>query len=242
MEQVKDGMTYAPKGKENKVVEPGEFVIAAMALDHGHIHGMCNGLTEAGATLKWVYDPDPEKVEAFLKDFPGTKVAESEEQILEDPEVQLVAAAAVTNLRAPLGIRVLDAGKHYFTDKAPLVSLEQLADVKAAVKRSGKRYFCYFSERLHVEAAVYAGQLIKEGRIGKVIQTEAVPIACVLKVVQTGSLNTKNTVVFFAILAVIRLNNSFILLVLRMRRLCQLEFKMSPIPSTPNWKTLGTVS
>ena len=171
MEQVKDGMTYAPKGKENKVVEPGEFVIAAMALDHGHIHGMCNGLTEAGATLKWVYDPDPEKVEAFLKDFPGTKVAESEEQILEDPEVQLVAAAAVTNLRAPLGIRVLDAGKHYFTDKAPLVSLEQLADVKAAVKRSGKRYFCYFSERLHVEAAVYAGQLIKEGRIGKVIQT-----------------------------------------------------------------------
>lgn len=166
----KDGMNYAPKGVVQHVVEPGEFVFAATALDHGHIGGMCNGLVEAGGTLKWVYDPDPKKVEAFLQGFPDTQVAESEEQILNDDEVQLVAAAAITNLRAPLGIRVMEAGKHYFTDKAPLVSLEQLADVREAVERTGKRYFCYFSERLHVEAAVYAGQLIKEGRIGKVIQ------------------------------------------------------------------------
>lgn len=55
-----NGMTYAPKGKPAPVVKSGEFVFAASALDHGHIHGMCNGLTEAGAgTLKWVYDPRP---------------------------------------------------------------------------------------------------------------------------------------------------------------------------------------
>lgn len=54
----KDGMTYAPKGKPNPVVKAGEFEVAAVALDHGHIYGMCNGLVEAGATLKWVYDPD----------------------------------------------------------------------------------------------------------------------------------------------------------------------------------------
>lgn len=66
----KDGMNYAPKGIADHVVEPGEFVVAAMALDHGHIGGMCNGLVEAGATLKWVYDPDPAKVESFLEDFP----------------------------------------------------------------------------------------------------------------------------------------------------------------------------
>lgn len=43
-----NGMTYAPKGKPAPVVKSGEFVFAASALDHGHIHGMCNGLTEAG--------------------------------------------------------------------------------------------------------------------------------------------------------------------------------------------------
>ena len=46
----KDGMNYAPKGKENKVVKPGEFVVGVTALDHGHINGMTNGLLEAGAT------------------------------------------------------------------------------------------------------------------------------------------------------------------------------------------------
>ena len=57
-----DGMNYAPKGKPRPVVGPGEFFFSAMALDHGHIYGMCNGLIEAGATLKYVYDPDPDKV------------------------------------------------------------------------------------------------------------------------------------------------------------------------------------
>lgn len=59
--QVSDGMNYAPTGKPDPVVKPGEFKIAAIALDHGHIYGMCNGLTEAGAEVKWVYDPGPEK-------------------------------------------------------------------------------------------------------------------------------------------------------------------------------------
>ena len=46
----KDGMNYAPKGKPSPVVKPGEFQIAAVALDHGHIYGMCNGLTETAST------------------------------------------------------------------------------------------------------------------------------------------------------------------------------------------------
>ena len=40
-----DGMNYAPKGKPEPVVKEGEFYFAAMYLDHGHITGMCHGLT-----------------------------------------------------------------------------------------------------------------------------------------------------------------------------------------------------
>ncbi len=90
MTQKMDGMTYAPKGKPQPVVGPGEFVFAATALEHGHIYGMCNGLTEAGATLKWVYDADPAKVEAFRARFPQVQVARSEAEILSDPAVRLV--------------------------------------------------------------------------------------------------------------------------------------------------------
>ena len=143
-----DGMNYAPKGRPAPVVGPGEFVFSAAHLDHGHIYGMCNGLTEAGGTLKYVYDPDPAKVEAFLKQFPQAIPAESEEQVLNDPETKLIAAAHVTCERAPFGIKVMEHGKDYFTDKAPLVSLEQLEACKETAARTGQKYMCYFSERL----------------------------------------------------------------------------------------------
>lgn len=165
-----DGSVYAPQPVPKPVVATGEFAVAAVSLDHGHIFGMVEGLEGAGATCKWVYDPSPEKVAAFVERFPEAQVARSEDEVLADPEVRLVAGAAVTNQRAALGLRVMDAGKDYFTDKAPLTTLDQLADVRAAVARTGHKYAVYYSERIHVEAAVLAGQLVQQGAIGRVVQ------------------------------------------------------------------------
>lgn len=169
MSNVSDGMNYAPKGKPAPVVKEGEFGFSAVRLDHGHIYGMCNGLVEAGAELRYVYDPDPKKVEAFVKAFPGVKVANSEEEVFNDPETKLIAGAAITGERCALGLRVMEAGKDYFTDKAPLTTMEQLEAAKECVKRTGRKYMCYYGERLHNESAVFAGQLIEEGAIGKVV-------------------------------------------------------------------------
>ena len=163
-------MSYAPQGKPRPVVAAGEFPFAAMRLDHGHIFGQCNGLIEAGAELRAVFDPDPEKVAAFCQRYPGVRAARSENEILDDPAIKLVAAAAVPNLRAELGLRVMDAGKDYFTDKTPFTTLEQLALARQKVAATGRKYMVYYSERLHVECAVFAGQLISDGAIGRVIQ------------------------------------------------------------------------
>ena len=167
--KVSDGMTYAPKGKPQPVVKPGEFVFSAVRLDHGHIYGMCNGLTEAGATLKYVWDPDPAKVAAFLKAFPQARAARSEEEALADPETHMIAGAAVTSERCALGLKAMDAGKDYFTDKAPFTTMEQLDSAKAKVKETGKKYMCYYAERLHDEGSILAGYLVDAGEIGKVI-------------------------------------------------------------------------
>lgn len=166
----KDGMLYAPTHEAKPVVRPGEFVMAAMALDHGHIYGMCNGLVEAGAQLKWVYDPDEEKVRAFMSTYPGVQAARSAAEILEDPEVRLVAAAAIPSERGPLGLTVMAHGKDYFTDKAPFTTLAQLEAARTLVESSKQKYMVYYSERLHVESAVYAGQLVQQGAIGRVLQ------------------------------------------------------------------------
>lgn len=164
------GMDFAPKGAAKPVVKPGEFIFAAVALDHGHIYGMANGLTEAGAQLKWVYDPDEAKVAEFLQKFPQAKAAASLDEILNNKEVQLVAAAAVPNLRGELGLRVQQAGKHYFTDKTPFTALEQLAAARKMQAQTKLKWMVYYSERLHVECAVLAGQLVEDGAIGNVVQ------------------------------------------------------------------------
>ena len=170
MSQKSDGMNYAPQGKPSPVVKPGEFIFAATHLDHGHINGQCNGLTEAGGQLKWIHDADTAKAEAMAARYPGAKVARSLDQILDDSEVKLVAAAAIPNLRGALGCKVMDAGKDYFTDKTPFTTLDQLDAAKAAVARTGRKYACYFSERLHVESAMYATDLVAQGAIGRVVQ------------------------------------------------------------------------
>ncbi len=168
--QKADGMAYAPRGKPNPVVGPGEFVFAAVHLDHGHINGMTNGLLEAGATLRWVYDPDPAKVSAFQRAYPQAKAARSLDEVLGDPDVRLVACAAISNLRGPIGCRVMEAGRDYFSDKPPFTTLEQLAEARATAARTGRKFMVYYAERLHNEAAMAATDLVADGAVGRVIQ------------------------------------------------------------------------
>jgi len=166
----KEGHNYAPEGKPQPVVKPGEFVFAAAYYDHGHIHGQINGLTEAGGTLKYVYDPDPARCAQTLQKFPAAKLADSYQRILDDPEVRLVTAAAVPSKRCAIGLKTLAADKDYFTDKSPFTTLEQLAEARKAVAKTKRKYMVYYSERLHVESAWHAGELVRQGAVGRVLQ------------------------------------------------------------------------
>jgi predicted dehydrogenase len=151
-------------------VKPPGFTFAAAFLEHEHILGMCRGLCEAGARVKWVYDPDPRKVREFMGKFPQAAPARSFGEILGDPAVQLVASAGVPCDRGPTGCRVMEAGKDYFCDKTPFTAMDQLKAARAAVRRTGRKFNVYYSERLHVECAVRAGELVRAGAVGRVVQ------------------------------------------------------------------------
>jgi predicted dehydrogenase len=63
------------------------------------------------------------------------------------------------------------AGKDYLADKPGITTLEQLAQVRRAVDETGRKFAVMYSERLEVPSAVYAGELIRQGAIGRVVQT-----------------------------------------------------------------------
>ncbi len=165
-----DGQFYAPKGKAAPVCGPGEFGMGVIGLDHGHIYGMCNGFTEAGGEVLKVFDPDPAKAAAFKAQFPGARIVAEEKAILEDPAIRLVISASIPCDRGPLGIRVMEHGKDYFCDKPPFTLQSDVDAAREAVKRTGRKYGVYYSERLHVESSVYAEKLVADGAIGRVIQ------------------------------------------------------------------------
>ncbi len=143
---------------------------AVIGIQHAHIYGMCSELIKAGAQLVMAYDKQKSAREEFSKKYPDVKIARNEEEILSDKSIQLVTSAAITSERAELGMRVMLAGKDYFVDKGPFTTFNQLEKVKKVVLQTGKKYMVCYSERLQNDCAEMAGEMIKRGDIGRVVQ------------------------------------------------------------------------
>jgi predicted dehydrogenase len=143
---------------------------AAIGLDHAHIFGMIAALQRGGGELVAFHSKDAAQIADFRKRYGDIRLA-SEDEILNDKSIQLVAGAPIPDLRAPLGIRVMQAGKDYLSDKPGITTLEQLAAVRKAVEDTKRKFAIMYSERLEVRSAVYAGELVKQGAIGRVVQT-----------------------------------------------------------------------
>ena len=144
---------------------------AVIGINHGHIHSQVDAVTRGGGELTLFYAPEADLVASFAKRYPQAKLARSEQEILDDTSIQLVLSAGIPANRAPLGIRVMQAGKDFMSDKPGATTLEQLAEVRRVQKATKQIYSIMYSERLENRATVRAGELIKAGAIGQVIQT-----------------------------------------------------------------------
>jgi predicted dehydrogenase len=144
---------------------------AVIGLDHAHIYSITDAVIRGGGVLTAFHAVEPAQIATFRKRYGDVKLARSEAEILEDKNIKLVAGAPIPDLRAPLGVRVMRAGKDYLSDKPAITTLAQLADVRRAIKETGRKFAIMYSERLEVPAAVMAGQLVDQGAIGKVVQT-----------------------------------------------------------------------
>lgn len=168
------GATGTVAAEKAKTAEPAvkhSIRFGVIGLDHAHIYGMTAAVQRGGGQLVAMHGTDPKQIADFRARFGDVKLARSEDEIIEDRSIQLVVAAPIPDLRAPLGVKVMRAGKDYLADKPGIITLEQLADVRRAVAETGRKFAIMYSERLEVRSAVYAGELIRQGAIGRVIQT-----------------------------------------------------------------------
>ena len=144
---------------------------AVIGINHGHIYSQVNAVIRGGGELVSVYAKEPDLLAAFQKYFPWVKVARSEDEIIQDSSIKLVVTSGIPNERAPLGIRCMKAGKDFMSDKPGMTTLEQLAEVRKVQAETKRIYSILYSERHEVPAAIKAGELVKAGAIGRVLQT-----------------------------------------------------------------------
>ena len=146
---------------------------AAVGLDHAHAFGQVHGLVEQGCELVGLSsdDPDAAVAQAVRERWPAAPWVGDGTQLLHDPSIDLVVTAAVPDRRGPIAVEALRHGKDVVADKPGCVTLDQLAEVERAVAESGRFWSVTFSERFEVRCAVKAGELVRSGRIGRVVQT-----------------------------------------------------------------------
>ncbi len=144
---------------------------AVIGINHNHINSQVGAVLRGGGELVWLYAKEPDLVKDFQKRFPQAKLARSEDEVLQDSSIQLVLSSAIPSERAPIGVRVMQHGKDYMSDKPGSTTLEQLAEVKRVQAKTRRIYSIMYSERLENQATIRAAELVKAGAIGHVVQT-----------------------------------------------------------------------
>jgi len=157
--------------REETMYQAPRLRFSVIGINHDHIHGQIAATVRGGGQFVAFYAKEPDLAAAFAKRYPEVQQARSQQEILDDKSIQLVVSAGIPVDRAPVGIAVMQHGKDYMSDKPGITTLAQLAEVRRVQKATKRIYSIMYSERFENKATVRAGELIKAGAIGKVLQT-----------------------------------------------------------------------
>jgi predicted dehydrogenase len=144
---------------------------ATIGMNHGHVYNQTDILLHEGAELVSFYAREPDLAESYGQSYPQARLASSPAEILEDETLHLIISAGIPSERARLGIVAMQHGKDFMSDKPGFTRLEDLAEARRVQAATGRIYSILFGERLENPATVKAGELVKTGLIGQVVQT-----------------------------------------------------------------------
>jgi predicted dehydrogenase len=146
--------------------------MGVIGIDHRHIYGMISSLEEVGCSLVgWTTEGEPPTLPGFAKRFSDSVRMDHPDQLLNDPDIDLILTAAVPADRAGIAIRAMEAGKDVLADKPGCLSFDDLNRLKTVQSETGRIWSVDFSERFEVPCVTAAAELVAQGAIGQVVQT-----------------------------------------------------------------------
>lgn len=122
------------------------------------------------AELAGIYDIRQERCE--LAASRGIYVYASYEELLRDPEVELLTVAIPNDVHEEVVVQALNAGKHVICEKPVTLTLESLDRMIAAAEKNGVRFSTHQNRRWDVDYLAMK-QICDSGEIGKVLNLES---------------------------------------------------------------------
>jgi len=150
---------------------PPAIRFGVIGLNHNHIYAQTDLLLRAGAELVSFFADEAGLAKEYGHRYPQAQRARSRLEVLEEPSIHLVVSAAIPSERGPLGVMAMRHGKDYMSDKPGFTTLAQLAEARRVQANTRRIFSVCFSERFENAATVRAGELVKAGAIGSVVQT-----------------------------------------------------------------------
>lgn len=145
--------------------------IGVIGIEHLHVFELVDGLVAAGARAV-----RHAAVGDSLCDLYGTWCPDSllgtPDEVLSDPDVDVVVLAGVPADRAELAVAAMRAGKDVLAAKPAATTREQLEALSSAVAETGRRWWVLFSERFANPAVLRAVALARSGAVGEVVHVE----------------------------------------------------------------------
>ncbi len=122
-----------------------------------------------GLDVAAVYDIDENRRKKAAKD--GFAVCDSVEDFFKT-DVELVLVATPNNFHKDYSIMAMKKGKHVVCEKPACMSVEELEEVLAVSRQTGKFYTVHQNRRFDVDYVI-AKNIVSEGKLGKLFAIES---------------------------------------------------------------------
>lgn len=126
----------------------------------------------AGLELAAVCDTNPDRVEVATAYAPGARGHTSPDDLVDDPDVDLVVVSTPPASHAPWALRLLGAGKHVVVEKPFAITTAEADEVLALADARG-RLACVYQNRRFDPDYLALRRAVRAGRIGTPFQVEA---------------------------------------------------------------------
>ena len=116
-----------------------------------------------------VYDIDPKRCDLAKEN--GFNVCDSAEELFQT-DIDLVLVATPNNFHNYYSIMAMEKGKNVVCEKPACLSVEELEEVLAVSKKTGKLYTVHQNRRFDIDYVI-AKNIVEEGKLGKLFMLES---------------------------------------------------------------------